>query len=251
MAKFLTTTEITSELEKIIRDANEQLIIMSPYLKVNQRLKDLLEDKNRFKDVDIRVVYGKNELRPEENNWLEALTSIRTSFRQHLHAKCYINEDKALVSSMNLYEFSQQNNDEMGFLVLRDEEPELYQDVKNEVMRILRGSDEVRVTVAMVESSREDTPELPKPKAASTIVKAPESGVCIRCGDSIAANAGRPYCGDHYRSWNRYKNLEWEEKYCHTCGKEQTATMAKPLCLVCYRKFKKWVDSTTEQPSLR
>ncbi len=250
MAKFLTTTEITSELEKIIRGAREQLIIMSPYLKVNQRLKDLLEDKNRFK-LDIRVVYGKNELRLEENNWLESLTSIRTSFRQHLHAKCYINEDKALVSSMNLYEFSQQNNDEMGFLVLRDEEPELYQDVKNEVMRILRGSDEVRVTVAMVESSREDSPELPKQKASGTTAKAPDSGVCIRCRHSIAANAALPYCEAHYRSWNRYKDRDYKEKYCHTCGKEQKATMAKPVCTACYRKFNKWVDSTIKQTSLR
>ena len=80
MATFLTTTDISSELEKIIKGANDRLILMSPYLKVNQRLKDLLEDKNRFK-IDIRVVYGKNELQPEENNWLESLTSVRTSFR--------------------------------------------------------------------------------------------------------------------------------------------------------------------------
>ena len=128
MARFLTTTDISSELERIIKGANDRLILMSPYLKVNQRLKDLLEDKNRFK-IDIRVVYGKNELQPEENNWLESLASVRTSFRQNLHAKCYLNEDKALVSSMNLYEFSQQHNEEMGLLVSREEEPELYGEI--------------------------------------------------------------------------------------------------------------------------
>ena len=115
----------------------------------------------------------------------------------------------------------------------------------------MRGSDEVRVTVAMVESSREDSPELPKQKASGTTAKAPDSGVCIRCGDSIAANAAQPYCKDHYMSWNRYKNRDYEEKYCHTCGKEQKATMAKPVCSACYRKFNKWVDSTIKQMSLR
>ena len=235
MAKFLTTTDISSELEKIMKGANDRLILMSPYLKINQRLKDLLEDKNRFK-IGIRVVYGKNELQPEENNWLESLTSVRTSFRQNLHAKCYINENKALVSSMNLYEFSQQNNDEMGLLVSREEEHELYDEIYEEAMRIVRLSKEIRVTVATIESGK-DSREQPKQRA-------PETGSCIRCGDSIPANAAQPYCSRCYRSWNRYKNPDYEEKRCHTCGKEHKVTMAKPVCPTCYKKHKQWVDST-------
>ena len=60
------------------------------------------------------VIYGKNELRPEENNWLRSMDSIKTGFLQDLHAKCYMNEEEALVTSMNLYEYSQVNNYEMG-----------------------------------------------------------------------------------------------------------------------------------------
>ena len=36
------------------------------------------------------VVYGKNELQPEENNWLKSMQSIRSSFCKDLHAKCYL-----------------------------------------------------------------------------------------------------------------------------------------------------------------
>ena len=60
----------------------------------------------------------------------------------------------------------------------------------------------------------------------------------------MPANAGQPYCNSHYRSWSRYKNDDYEEKQCHKCGKEQKATMAKPVCPACYRKHKQWVDST-------
>jgi len=64
MAKFLDTTGISYHLEQIIKNANERLVIISPFLKINKRIKDLLEDKNRLK-IDIRVIYGKNELQPD------------------------------------------------------------------------------------------------------------------------------------------------------------------------------------------
>jgi hypothetical protein len=38
-------------------------------LKLNDRMKALLADKNRLK-IDVRIVYGKSELHPEEINWL-------------------------------------------------------------------------------------------------------------------------------------------------------------------------------------
>ena len=51
---------------------------------------------------------------------------IRTSYCKNLHAKCYLNGNRALLTSMNLYEFSQVNNHEIGVLVVREEEPHLY-----------------------------------------------------------------------------------------------------------------------------
>jgi beta-N-acetylglucosaminidase len=51
---------------------------------------------------------------------------------------------------MNLYSFSQQNNDEMGILVKKNENPELYTEILNEAMRILTVSDEIRVSVKKV-----------------------------------------------------------------------------------------------------
>jgi phosphatidylserine/phosphatidylglycerophosphate/cardiolipin synthase-like enzyme len=241
IAEFLTTAGASHQIEEIINDAEQFLWLISPYLKINKRVKELLEDKDHFK-IDIRVIYGKSELQPEENNWLESLASIRTSFRKDLHAKCYLNEDKVLVSSMNLYEFSQQNNDEMGLLVLREEEPALYEEIYDEAMRIVRMSDELRVTVARIEPIEEGVGSS-KSRGSRTKGQAPDTGFCIRCGETIGANAARPYCGRCYKSWDRYKNDEYEEKHCHTCGKEHKATMAKPVCPTCYRKHKNWVDS--------
>lgn len=157
MAKFLNSSGTTYHLEELIKNASDRLIIISPYLKLNERIKELLEDRNRLK-IDIRIVYGKNDLHPEEINWLKNLTFIRTSFCKNLHAKCYLNENECIITSLNLYEFSQVNNNEMGVLIYRNDDAKLYADTYEEAQRIIRISDEVRMSLEKV-TETENQPE--------------------------------------------------------------------------------------------
>lgn len=158
MAKFLNTSATNYFLEELIKDAKDRLILISPFLKLNDRIKELLADKNRLK-IDVRIVYGKSELQPEEINWLKELTYIRTSFCKNLHAKCYMNEELCIITSLNLYEFSQINNNEMGVLLRRADDAELYRDAYEEAQRIIRISDEVRITLERVATEVESKPE--------------------------------------------------------------------------------------------
>ncbi len=149
MAKFLNTSATNYFLEELIKNAKDRLILISPFLKLNDRMKELLADKNRLK-IDVRIVYGKSELQPEEINWLKELTYVRTSFCKNLHAKCYMNEELAIITSLNLYEFSQINNNEMGVLIRREDDAELYKDAYEEAQRIIRISDEIRISLERV-----------------------------------------------------------------------------------------------------
>lgn len=149
MAKFLNTSATNYFLEEMIKEASDRLILISPFLKLNDRMKELLADKNRLK-IDVRIVYGKSELQPQEIEWLRGLTYIRTSFCKNLHAKCYMNENMCIVTSLNLYEFSQVNNNEMGILIQRAEDGQLYKDAYEESQRIIRISDEVRISLERV-----------------------------------------------------------------------------------------------------
>lgn len=149
MAKFLNTSATNYFLEELIKDAKDRLILISPYLKLNDRVKELLADKNRLK-IDVRIVYGKSELQPVEISWLRELTYIRTSFCKNLHAKCYLNEELCIVTSLNLYEFSQVNNNEMGILIRREQDADLYRDAYEEAQRIIRISDEIRISMERV-----------------------------------------------------------------------------------------------------
>ena len=259
MARFLDTTGVSAQLTEIIKKAQDRLVIISPYLRVNRQIKELLEDKDRMR-INVWVIYGKNELRPEENNWLRSMNSIKTGFLSDLHAKCYMNEDEALVTSMNLYEYSQVNNYEMGISVSRENDPELYEEIKNESDRILRACDMITVTVDRVEAvqddeekSKEDTrvektpKQSPPPpetsttrtrKEATPVLQVPEKGFCIRCKADLPAKPNRPYCNSCYASWQKHKNKSFKEERCHTCGNEHTTTFLKPLCLACYGKYK-------------
>ena len=243
MAKFLETTGVSHHLQQLVDHANDILILISPYLKINDRLRYSLEDRNRMK-IDIRIVYGKSELQPEQISWLRGMDFVRTSFCENLHAKCYLNESEAIITSMNLYEFSQVNNEEMGIHVTRADDPELYEEIYQSARRMVRISDEVRLSVEKVK--RDDDEPKPKPKKSDN-GNVNGKGHCIRCQKEIKLNPTSPYCYDCYKIWKKYENPAFQEKYCLVCGKEHQATMAKPVCYDCF-KANRILFETTPAP---
>lgn len=182
MAKFLNTSATNYFLEELIKDAKERLILISPFLKLNDRIKELLTDKNRLK-IDVRIVYGKSELQPEEISWLKELTYIRTSFCKNLHAKCYLNEEMCIIASLNLYEFSQVNNNEMGVLIRRSEDSELYRDAYDEAQRIIRISEEVRISLERVANNSDES--------EAAVVNAGPAPTCPKCGTTMVLRTSK------------------------------------------------------------
>lgn len=155
MAKFLNTSAANYYLEEIIRLAHDQLILITPVLKLNERVKELLEDKNQRR-IEVQIAYEKNDLLPEDVNWLRALPFIRTNFCRNLHAKCYLNEQFCIVTSLSLHELSYANSNEIGLLVSREDDEELFQSLSDEADRILRISDELRMSAEKVRRVSED-----------------------------------------------------------------------------------------------
>lgn len=172
MAQFLNTTEINLYLEKIIKEAERKLLLMSPYLKISQRIRHLIEDK-RHDAIDFHIVYGKSELSTKEMEWIQELGHIQLFFCENLHAKCYINEKYCLITSMNLYDFSQANNTEMGILIpkqgnnnflAKDNDAEVYQQIYKEVRRIVRVSERVTISTQKTSRATPSQPSTTKPK---------------------------------------------------------------------------------------
>ncbi len=204
-AKFLNTTGVSYHLEELIKNTKDRLILISPYLQFNDRIKEHLSNLNTQKR-DIRIVYRENKLHLDENNWLAQQVGIRTSICKHLHAKCYINENEAIITSMNLYEFSQMNNNEMGIYVSKNSDEDLYKSVLNEVQRLLTVSEEISITVQKVDTKLKD------------IVSSKYNGYCIRTGVEIPFNIEKPLSKEAYKKWNEYGDPDYPEKFCHFSG---------------------------------
>lgn len=240
MAKFLNTTGVSYHLEELIKGTKDKLILISPYLQFTDRIKEHLSNLN-IQKRDIRIVYRENKLQLEENNWLESQIGIRTSLCKNLHAKCYINENEAIITSMNLYEFSQQNNNEMGIYISKEHDQDLYTSTLEEVQRLLTISEEIRVTVKKV--TADTPPKTEKKTMTHPTVKAQsgkQTGYCIRTGVEIPFNVEKPMCYDAYKKWNEFGDPDYPEKFCHFSGEPSNGetSVSRPIMKKNWKKAK-------------
>ncbi len=241
MAKFINTRKAVSELEDLIRNAKDRLVLISPYLKVSKDFRELLTYRNG-RDKITTIVFGKQELKPDEMAFLKGLRFVSLKFNESMHAKCYLNDDTMIITSLNLYEFSMANNKEMGVLVKKDDpaDKQLFEDALTEVNYILETS--VRFDLPDPASAVAATPAAaPRSSAAERSPPAPResrparntapAGYCIRTGAEIPFNLERPLAPDAYKKWNEFGDPDYPEKFCHFSGEKSDGetTYARPV----------------------
>ncbi len=231
MAEFLTTNGTSYQIENIIMNAKTRLVLVSPYLQISKTFYERLKDANN-RGVRVQIVYGKDELKPNEKNSLAELKNLELHFFENLHAKCYLNEREMVITSMNMYEFSEKNNREMGVYLTKENDSEMFQKAIAETASIIESSEDIPLVKAKRELGK-------KSKNTSSKSKKPTRGYCIRCEDRIPYNIQKPFCKDCYYEWEEWENEDYEEEVCHACGEYEDTSMAKPVCYDCYKKFEK------------
>lgn len=124
MAIFIKNAEITDKIDRIINESREELFIVSPYIQFSDRMIDYLE--NAAKQTRLTLIFGKDRTSAEKE--LSQINHINCTilYKKNLHAKCYLNEKSAIITSMNLYAYSQINNEEMGVYFEKDTDEEAY-----------------------------------------------------------------------------------------------------------------------------
>ena len=115
MAEFLSTAGASNAIEQMIKSSKQRLYLISPYLQINPLLRSLLQQlDNKISTIDIRFVSRTDKINAEDMNFLQNLKNVKVFALDNLHAKCYLNEEMAILTSLNLYQYSQHNNIEMG-----------------------------------------------------------------------------------------------------------------------------------------
>lgn len=120
MSKFITGEKLGDTIYDIIWGAQETLLIVSPYIKLDDYSKKLFNNHKKRPDIHIILVFGKNEndvhksLSKNDLAFFKDFLNISIVYAPKLHAKYYGNETRGVVTSMNLYDYSFENNIEFG-----------------------------------------------------------------------------------------------------------------------------------------
>jgi len=178
-------------------------VLISPFIKLPGSLYQNLQAADQ-RGVKISVVYGKSQLEPDTVKRLTELANAKVYFLENLHAKCYFNEQSMVITSLNLYDFSEANNREMGVLISKQEDT-VYTEAMREARMILdlavRYDPHTQVTErpkAYLQASEEKE----KRKSiwrteVSEIISSflgKHNGFCIGCGTRVDFEEDRPYC---------------------------------------------------------
>lgn len=232
MATFLPPSKILSELTNLIDSAQEQVILIAPFLILHQTIQERIKDRSRT--ITFTIVLGKeDDIDEETRNFFRGLEHSKIFFRADLHTTCYLNEKKAILTSLNLIHDSSRDRYDMGVLIERDYDTELFRDLCREVERIIRRS----IEIGLADSSHALTSPLKKGREGIQTPLSPVQGFCIRCGTTILYDPDKPFCYSCFIEWDSQGgNPYYKHQYCHQCRSNVTSSYEKPLCSQCSHK---------------
>jgi hypothetical protein len=260
MAQFMNATQARGEIERILTNAKYTIVMISPFIKINDDLIKRLTDAGD-RNVKIIMVCKEEDLKSSERSKIDQIPNLVLRSNDRVHAKCFYNEDSMVITSLNLYESSLGDNHEMGILLHNDHEEDklAFQEAKNEAQYILRDSPTIssfsntkfvpETKTKVNYKSNEPKPvfnrtPIQEQSTADSIIKGisnffgfeNDTGHCLHCGKDIPLNVNAPYCPECYKRWAKYNDDTYKEKICHKCGNTADTSKKHPLCYACYKK---------------
>ncbi|MBW4361052.1 hypothetical protein [Flavobacterium taihuense] len=117
---FIPVMEISGKIMTLIEDAEKELIIVSPYVdiknwdKLKRCLKNAIERK-------VEITFYVRENVKQDLEPIRQL-NVKIVFVKDLHAKIYLNDTYGIVSSQNLYQYSDINSIDFAYSTEIDKE---------------------------------------------------------------------------------------------------------------------------------
>ena len=120
MSSFVTGKDLENKIGDIIFSAKRTLLIVSPFIKLDDYFKKLFDKHLHSPELQIIIIFGKNEgqayksLSKNDFEYFQKFNNISIIYIPDLHGKYYGNEDKGVITSINLYDKSFEKNIEFG-----------------------------------------------------------------------------------------------------------------------------------------
>lgn len=123
---FLTEEPLAEEIYDTIYNADKFILILSPFIQLDDYFKnEVFKTHLNNSQVHIIIGFGKNEtdisksFKSQDIEYFTQFPNITIVYIPNLHGKYYGNEKKAVITSMNLIDYSFKNNIELGVSVER------------------------------------------------------------------------------------------------------------------------------------
>ncbi len=117
--ELIQPAEISGKIMTLIDQAKEEIIIVSPYNKFTY-WKKLTQRIEKAKQRGVKIKWY---IRKNVDNNVEQIRQIGIEpiEIENLHCKLYLNEQHAVVTSMNLHEYSDSSSIDIGYLITEED----------------------------------------------------------------------------------------------------------------------------------
>lgn len=112
--RILDRKETVKEIKKLIYYAKDELILISPYIDLSD---DYMDEIEYCRAVDKVLIFRNGQIL--KDYWFLKNNNFKLLNVLNLHSKIYINENWIIFSSMNLYNYSMENNHESSIMIRR------------------------------------------------------------------------------------------------------------------------------------
>lgn len=254
---FIADKDLKKEIIEVVESSEKILFVVSPYIDIDDSTKKAF--KELHDNVSKIIIYRDNSsvntaagISEQSRRFFKSLPFVELVAVKDLHAKVYLNERFAVISSMNLTKSSNENF-EVGWNIDAEEESEDFFELWGYIMHILE-SDKCDFSEERFKNIIPKKPFIIDKEGPKVLINGREvedevfrnlhkscnvkHGICIRCSNtSLEFYTRRPLCLSCFKEWNIYKNPYFKENYCHRCGLEFKTDLNSPLCDSCNHVF--------------
>ncbi len=229
--ELLFGPEIPARLVRQIQQANQSIVLISPYFDPWHHLTMAIRNAITVRGVKVILILRGGRDRAQQEAKARAFSDmgVTVKFVERLHAKLYLCDSVAFLTSLNLLRSSMEGSYELASIICQRTDPRAFKQllgIVKEVADLTKADD----LLAGSTTPRAPTKQLQKHTSKKS------AGFCLRCKTAIPFNHTAPYCKSCYKSWSRWKNINYTEKHCHRCGKEASTSLNKPMCKTCSKK---------------
>ncbi len=248
MFELLYDENVLPAVIKLAEGARGQLVLVSPYNDFSVNLRNAVEQAARRVSVIAVCRSDQDQKEKAHLDWLTGL-GAQVYLVERLHSKIYLNEEQAIVTSMNLLQGSAVNSKEIAFLI---QDAETHAEILKYVNdRLIANAKPYRPLTSQPRPSGSSARPAPQPQkpyrppasqprpsgSSARPVAQPRPSTPDRPdADGLLAVAGKAVLGMLKRSMDR------DQAYCIRCGSGISYDTEHPLCEDCYKKWAVYKD---------